>query len=481
MFLYIEVVIPPSQWSKPTLAAWLILQGMVTLSVHITHIQFLTLLFPSGLEQKLILGLLGPLAFASSFLSFVDLSDVPAVVDLGEAVRDTCDSSLTLLYTLAIFGWSLTLNRERAWKSEGGTVAFGIVALVLGTCGTALNFLESKSSFLKYRLAISSSFVFEKIYSLIHFFFLVREERLKWLSGVVDCILLWQSWVSLWWWVGSGMYDGEVADLTKRIKKAERLENRRLAKLGLLKNSTTAGGEDTVVGVGSSLRGISGAVRRRITGSGSRRGSNATAQQPEEIELQTFNNNATTTSPLSSTPLSSSPPPSTITSTPIINSLHPIPAFFITPILSLFSPFLNRLKKAHETTIKAKAAEIPLPHNLERTREAKTWGIRSLINRGRRDLDERRAEAGYGQGGLTRGGEVTGGEVRIEGRRAGFEIDGAVQLEDEDEDNEGEDETQWVDENVVSSDRRKEEVQNNTSWGLKNLIRRWRLKDVQTY
>lgn len=148
MFLYIEIPIPPSHWSRPTLGAWLILQGLVTFSVHLTHIQFLTLLFPSGLEKKLILGLLGPLAIASSFLSFVDLSYIPAVVDLGEAIRDTCDSSLTLLYTLAIFGWSLTLNRERAWKSEGGTVAFGIVALVLGTCGTALNFLESESIFL---------------------------------------------------------------------------------------------------------------------------------------------------------------------------------------------------------------------------------------------------------------------------------------------------------------------------------------------
>lgn len=276
------------------------------------------------------------------------------------------------------------------------------------------------------------------------------------------------------------MYDGEAADLSKRRKKAERLENRRLAKLGLLRGSNNSIGEANTVGVGSSLRGIGGAVRRRITGSSARGGSSTNIQQPEEIELQTLNH-PSTSSPLSSTPQSSSPPPSTTTSTPVVNSLHPIPAFFITPILSFLSPFLNRLKKAHETSVTAKAAEIPLPHNIERTREAKTWGIRSLINRGRRDLDERRAEAGYGQGGMVRGGEETGGEVRVEGRRAGFEIDGAVRLEDEDDENEDNNENQWEDENVVSDERRKEDVKSDSSWGLRNLIRRWRLKDVQTY
>lgn len=159
MFLYIEVPIPPKSWSKAELGAWLIYQGVVTLSVHTTHIQFLTLLFPSGLEVKIILALVAPLALASSFLSFVELSNIPAIVDLGEAIRDTCDSSLTLLYTLAIFLWSLTLNRERAWRSEGGTVAFGILALVLGSCGTALNFLESELTCLQiFHVLVSTLF-----------------------------------------------------------------------------------------------------------------------------------------------------------------------------------------------------------------------------------------------------------------------------------------------------------------------------------
>ena len=58
-FDYIEVLIPNSDWSTGDRAAWLLLQGVVALAVHATHIQFLTLLFPSQLEVRLICGILG--------------------------------------------------------------------------------------------------------------------------------------------------------------------------------------------------------------------------------------------------------------------------------------------------------------------------------------------------------------------------------------------------------------------------------------
>lgn len=127
------------------------------------------MLFPSSLECKLILGLLGPLALAATGLYFTTLSRHAAVVDLGDAIRTTANSSLTLMYTFALIIWGLTLNRKRAWRTDGGTATFGILALVLGVMGTAVNFLE------------------------------IREDRMRWLPGVVTCILLWQSWVGFWW------------------------------------------------------------------------------------------------------------------------------------------------------------------------------------------------------------------------------------------------------------------------------------------
>jgi hypothetical protein len=153
------------------------------------------MLFPSALEARLILGLLGsaslspfpcarlanelltnnptahlgPLALATAGLTFTSLSPHPAVIDLGDAIRNTANSSLTLLYTFALFIWGLTLNRSRAWRTDGGTATFGILALMLGVLGTAVNFVE------------------------------IKEDRMRWLPGVVTCVLLWQSWVGFWW------------------------------------------------------------------------------------------------------------------------------------------------------------------------------------------------------------------------------------------------------------------------------------------
>lgn len=161
--------IPPAKWSQAKRGAWLLLQGLTALVTHLTHIQFLTMLFPSALEARLILGLLGPLALATAGLTFTSMSPHAAVVDLGDAIRNTANSSLTLLYTLALFIWGMALNRKRAWRTDGGTAAFGILALILGVLGTAVNFVE------------------------------IKEDRMRWLPGVVTCVLLWQSWVGFWW------------------------------------------------------------------------------------------------------------------------------------------------------------------------------------------------------------------------------------------------------------------------------------------
>jgi hypothetical protein len=141
-----------------------------------SHIQFLTLLFPSSLERKLILILLSPLALASSFLVYLSLHPDPHIQDLGDAIRAVCNSSLTLLYTTALLIWGLFINRSRAWRWEGSTASFGGLAIFFGLMGSILNYVE------------------------------IKEDRLMWLQNSVWCILLWQSWLSFWWWVSAGAF-----------------------------------------------------------------------------------------------------------------------------------------------------------------------------------------------------------------------------------------------------------------------------------
>lgn len=66
----VEYAIPGSTlFSRSGLIAWTTSQAIVTISVHASQIQFLTLLFPSTLENKLILLSLGMFSSRSRFLT----------------------------------------------------------------------------------------------------------------------------------------------------------------------------------------------------------------------------------------------------------------------------------------------------------------------------------------------------------------------------------------------------------------------------
>lgn len=373
---------PPSTWSQPKRGAWLFLQGMNSLVTHSTHIQFLTMLFPSALEARLILGLLGPLALATAGLYFTTLSRHAAVVDLGDAIRNTANSSLTLLYTLALFVWGFALNRSRAWRTEGGTSTFGTMALVLGILGTAVNFVE------------------------------IKEDRMRWLPGVVTCVLLWQSWVGFWWWVGAGMWTGEAEDVERREAKKRRRAEAKKRKKDAKDRGSESNGNGASGAIGSTLR--RRVTRRTTTNGESGEGTNSGG---EEIELQevrpgTARRSRTSNPSNESVSSGSTPPPS-----------H----HFYTPVVAFFEPFFARLRVAHDAAAVAKAALPPgLPDDVRRG-----WGIRALMLTGKRERGERR-EAAVGQ--VDVGGERDAGE-----RRAGFEADGGERLGGED----------WVEEEVA--------------------------------
>lgn len=205
MFAYIAVQIPPQDgsWTIVEEAFFLVMRAVSTFFIHLTHIQFLTLLFPSALEARLILWMLGPLALAASGMEFTALSsdDDVKTSDLGDAIRNICNSTLFLLYTSGLLVWGLLVNRRRAWRTDGGTAAFGGGSVGLAFINTTVSFVE------------------------------IAFDRLWWLPDILWTLTLWQSWLGFWWWVGSGMGIGEVEDRVerqeRRRKRAEKLKRKR--------------------------------------------------------------------------------------------------------------------------------------------------------------------------------------------------------------------------------------------------------------
>ncbi|GAA5973971.1 hypothetical protein JCM21900_001004 [Sporobolomyces salmonicolor] len=395
MFDYIEITLPDDDWTNAQQGGWLCLQGLNSFIVHSTHIQFLTMLFPSALEARLILGLLGPLALSTFALSFTTLSAHPAVNDLGDAIWNTANSSLTLLYTIALFIWGLTLNRSRAWRSEGGTATFGILALVLGMLGTGVNFVE------------------------------IKEDRMRWLPGVVTCILLWQSWVGFWWWVGAGMWAGEAEDVQRRRdKKARKAEQKRRkkerAKEKEREKERERERELAELGAGAGSRSLTGSsLRRRFRRDDA---PSAAAAHGDAIALRDLSPAATRRAPprppAPAAPVTRRRPTATESSSSISSS-RPTSHHFYTPAFSLFVPFFTRLRTAHDAAAVAQAAKPPgLPEDVRRG-----WGIRALMMRGRKERGERRQAA---EGIVRAGAELDANE-----RRAGFELAGGQRLEEE--------------------------------------------------
>jgi hypothetical protein len=103
------------------------------------------MLYPSSLEAKLILALMGPLVLVSAITELIPMhtgGKSGMVTDLSDAIQSICNSTLSLLYTIALLIWGLIINRKQAWRVEGGTAAFGGAALFLAINSTALSFFQ---------------------------------------------------------------------------------------------------------------------------------------------------------------------------------------------------------------------------------------------------------------------------------------------------------------------------------------------------
>ncbi|TFK84251.1 hypothetical protein K466DRAFT_577392 [Polyporus arcularius HHB13444] len=206
MLDYIAVDIPPlldnTGWEMGELAAWLLMNATTSGLIQITHIQFLTLLFPSGLERRLIFSLLGPLAIVSSTMHILRIYDDANLAKVASAVQNVCNATLSLLFTGSLFLWGCLINRRDAWRTDGGTAAFGAGALTLALISTALTFL-----------------------------YIPGRDQYPWMPGLMWSVVLWQSFLGWWWWVGAGMGVGEVEELLRREEKRRlRLAKRKVRK-----------------------------------------------------------------------------------------------------------------------------------------------------------------------------------------------------------------------------------------------------------
>ena len=138
------------------------------------------------------------------------------VVSYSDAVRNVCNATLSLLFTASLFIWGFFINRKRAWRTDGGTAAFGVGALTLAILSTVLNFL-----------------------------YIPTQDQYDWLPGFMWAVVLWQSFLGWWWWAGAGMGVGEIDELLRRRKKKTE-EERKLKKER--EERTNGKGEDGLEG-----------------------------------------------------------------------------------------------------------------------------------------------------------------------------------------------------------------------------------------
>jgi hypothetical protein len=142
----------------------------------------------------------GPLAIVAAVMQLLPIHGSADVNVVASAIKNVCNATLSLLFTAALFIWGLLVNRRQAWRTDGGTAAFGAAALTLAIVSTALNFL-----------------------------YVPREEEYVWLPSLMWAVVLWQSFLGWWWWVGAGSGSGLAGedDLQEKLEREAKRESRR--------------------------------------------------------------------------------------------------------------------------------------------------------------------------------------------------------------------------------------------------------------
>ncbi|KAF8161346.1 hypothetical protein B0H34DRAFT_806622 [Crassisporium funariophilum] len=446
MLSYIAVNVPPLDldfntegWTVAERATWLVMNASTSGLIQITHIQFLTLLYPSRLEGRLIFALLGPLAVVAAVMQLLPISGSTSVNTIASAVRNVCNATLSLLFTVALFIWGLLVNRKQAWRTDGGTAVFGCAALALAIVSTALNFLY------------------------IH-----KEEEFVWLPGLMWAVVLWQSFLGWWWWVGAGSGSGFASEDENREEKL-----RREAKREERKREAREKRREAKVRARRVWKGVAGAFAGGVGGE-----AHSTSAQSREGDSSHVRERAPTTRPRNqpshshssqaNTNTQSTPPsprPSTSTSTHSLPSSSSPSSTSATPTLTATSlsahtystlprllpgvihQWYASLRHAHVAAAREQAAE-----RVARIREMERRGGGGGVGgeRGRGEGGGRGGMRGGGGGVGLGGGEARGG-VGVLGRREQAEVGVGVRAGEEEE-KKRKRATSWTTATAVSGD-----------------------------
>jgi hypothetical protein len=200
-----------------------------------THIQFLTLMYPSRLEAQLIFILLGPLAIIAALTQFAHFRDNLNFIFAAAAVRNVCNATLSILFTVSLLFWGFVVNRHQAWRTDGGTAAFGVGAILFALLSTALTIA-----------------------------YIPSRDQFEWVPGLIGVIVLWQSFLGWWWWVGAGM---GISEVDEWLNRAEKRRKRRTAREASKKGPKRRlrGAWNAVTGGGARERGVTTAMEIEMT------------------------------------------------------------------------------------------------------------------------------------------------------------------------------------------------------------------------
>ncbi|KZT29604.1 hypothetical protein NEOLEDRAFT_1127313 [Neolentinus lepideus HHB14362 ss-1] len=194
MLSYLSVDIPPLRsdngWQTAELAAWLLMNGLTSALIQMVHIHFITLLFPNRLVKSLVFAMLVPLAVLHAVVQVLPIWSNPTVIALAPYVSSICSATLSLLFTFLLIIWAFFVNRKQAWRTEGGTAAFGVAAMALSILMTVLAFV-----------------------------YIPHKDQYEWYPELLHAVMMWQSYVGWWWWVGAGVSVGTYPEVKPKSKK----------------------------------------------------------------------------------------------------------------------------------------------------------------------------------------------------------------------------------------------------------------------
>ncbi|KAG8830074.1 hypothetical protein FRC17_005495 [Serendipita sp. 399] len=182
MLNYVAVDVPLQNWTQIESGLWYTLDAVTSGLAHATHIQFLTFLYPSRIEERLILGLLGPLVLMASIASLLPLSEAGSTRAIAESIKNICNSTLAILFSIALCVWGSFINRKEAWRTDGGTAIFGAGAVTLSLFSMGIARVPP-----------------------------------VWIPPLTWTVVLWQSFLGWWWYVGSA-----APELPSRNRKRKR-------------------------------------------------------------------------------------------------------------------------------------------------------------------------------------------------------------------------------------------------------------------